>query len=323
MGDVKGSIPDLSIVMLAKNERVNLEKSLDVVLSQIIDKSFEVIIIDSGSTDGSVELVESKMASCRNLHLYQISPEEFHHARTRNFGAGLAKAPIICFLGGDAVPEGFGWLEALSRPLFENFDVHAVYGRQIPREYVDFVNRVRLTFVYPETGMIKCKGKTEDPNDLYFFSSVNCAINRAGMKEPLFDEVLPVGEDLSLSVKIINSGKSIVYEPVASVIHSHNYSSLDIMRRYYDTAIVCRYTGIHDGSSQRLSKKGIRFLAHAFNLLKGRGLAEWFCFGGFLCCAFIGTKLGKRSELLPGFLARQLSVYDTSFVTQARINLRK
>ena len=307
--------PDISIVMLAKNERVNLEKSIDVVLSQMIDKTYELIVVDSGSADGSIEFIESEMLRFPNLHLHQILPEEFHHARTRNFGAGLAKAPIVCFLGGDAIPEHDRWLETLTRPLFENFDVQAVYGRQIPREDADFVNKVRMTFVYPETGMIKHKDQTSDPNDLYFFSSVNCAINRACVEEPLFDDCLPVGEDLSLSVKIINSGKSIAYEPDASVIHSHNYSPFDILRRYYDTAIICRFTGIHNKGAQRLAKKGMKFLAHALSLLKGRGVKDWIHFGIFLCCAFIGTKLGQWSERLPSSLARRLSVYDTSVVS--------
>ena len=313
MGAEGATAPDISIVMLVKNECVHLQTSLDIVFGQEIPLSYEVIIIDSGSTDGSVELVKKKMQATDNLRLHQIQPHEFHHARTRNLGVTLARAPIICFLGGDAIPNGPTWLRTLTQPVLgdSNVDIYASYGQQLPRSDANFVNYVRMTYVYPARGFLQKKGMLSDPNDLYFFSSVNCCINRMKFEEPLFNEELPVGEELSLSVRIINSGGAIVYEPTAKVIHSHNYSALDILRRYFDTAIICRNTGIHTETSKGLMRKGMGFLTHAMPLLRQRGPADWFRFFVFFTSASLGAKLGQWSNFLPRAVKHRLTIYGT------------
>ncbi len=68
---------DISIVILAKNEEKNIRECLSKVFEQRISFSYEVIVIDSGSKDKTVEI-----ASTFPIRLIKIKPEEFGHGRT-------------------------------------------------------------------------------------------------------------------------------------------------------------------------------------------------------------------------------------------------
>ena len=75
-GDVK-----VSVVIPTKNAGPQLRSVLDAVINQQTDWPFEVLVIDSGSTDGTVDLV--KLYS--SVRLIEISASEFEHSKTRNF----------------------------------------------------------------------------------------------------------------------------------------------------------------------------------------------------------------------------------------------
>src|SRR5215469_2378362 len=117
----------LSVLLLTRNGLRDLERVLPALYSQRSTASFEVIAVDSGSTDGTVEFLRRIP-----VRLRQISPETFHHARTRNLAASLATGEILIFLSQDAMPASDLWLSKM----ISNFDdpkVGAVYGRQLPR----------------------------------------------------------------------------------------------------------------------------------------------------------------------------------------------
>ena len=118
---------ELSVLLLTKNGGRDLERLLSALYSQKGIASFEVIAVDSGSTDGTLDLLR-----CFPVRLEQIPPEAFHHARTRNFAAGLARGGFLILLTQDAIPASEVWLNTM----ISNFDdpkVGAVYGRQLPK----------------------------------------------------------------------------------------------------------------------------------------------------------------------------------------------
>ena len=99
---------DCSISILTKNEGPNIGPCLEAVFSQKDVGEFEVLLVDSGSTDATVQI-----ASQFPIRIEQIRPEEFHHARTRNFAANLGTGRIIVNLSGDALPASDFWLKEL------------------------------------------------------------------------------------------------------------------------------------------------------------------------------------------------------------------
>jgi len=251
---------EVSIIMLTKNGRPDLERLLPTVVAQASKVSGELIAVDSGSSDGTLELLR-----CFPVGIAQIPPEDFHHARTRNFAAGLAQGRTLVFLSQDAIPTAENWLESLIANLNDP-KVGAVYGRQIPKSDSSLERRHALDAVYGERRLVK------DPahrNGLgfrfYHFSDVNAAIRRSVWEKTQFPEELKVFEDLGIAKRILDSGWKIVYEPKAAVIHSHDHSTLGLFKRYFDIGYTLKLLKIWDAPGTRQS-----LLRDAFKMLKSK-----------------------------------------------------
>src|SRR5512135_356152 len=118
---------DVSILILTKNGGTDFRACLEQVHAQSTTRPSEIIVVDSGSTDGTIEFARSLGARVK-----QIAPEAFHHARTRNLAAGMARGQVLVFLSQDAIPASGRWLEAVVKN-FADPGVGAVYGKQLPR----------------------------------------------------------------------------------------------------------------------------------------------------------------------------------------------
>ena len=93
-----------SIIILTKNAGNRFDNTLKMIFSQDVE-NYEVIIIDSGSNDNTIEIAKRYPS-----RIYEISPDEFHHSKTRNLGVELAKGIFIVFLTADAIPLNDNWL---------------------------------------------------------------------------------------------------------------------------------------------------------------------------------------------------------------------
>ncbi len=297
---------EVSIIVLTKNGRPYLEHLLPTVVAQASKVSGELIAVDSGSSDGTLELLR-----CFPVHIAQILPEDFHHARTRNFAARLAQGGTLVFLSQDAIPAAGSWLESLIAS-FDDPKVGAVYGRQIPKSDSSLERRQALDAVYGERRLVK------DPahrNGLgyrfYHFSDANAAIRRSVWEKTQFPEELRVFEDLGIAKRILDSGWKIVYEPKAAVIHSHDHSTLGLFKRYFDIGYTLKLLKIWDAPGTRKS-----LLRDAFRMLKSKihsrgdspgrspvkdleqDFAKW-----------LGMFLGLNQNCLPLALKRRLSAF--------------
>src|SRR6267143_6548353 len=106
--------PLVSIIMRSFNEAWALKDTLPALQAQEY-RNWELIVIDSGSTDGSVHLI--RKANPR--HFIQIQPKEYNPSRVMNRGMDLAQADYGIFLNADARPEGSGWLRPLVTALLD------------------------------------------------------------------------------------------------------------------------------------------------------------------------------------------------------------
>src|ERR1700733_1646714 len=140
---------EISVLIPAKNEALNIRTCLDAVFSQSSIHPFEVILVDSGSTDGTPEIVSEYPA-----RLYRIAAEDFHHARTRNYLASLALGKYLVYLNADAFPASSAWLDSLISN-FSDSAVGAVYGRHLPKPDCSLERQMVLSTMYPETRVVK------------------------------------------------------------------------------------------------------------------------------------------------------------------------
>jgi len=297
---------ETSILIPTKNGAKDLEACLGSIYSQERVGEFEVIVIDSGSTDATLEIAQRFP-----LRIDRISPEQFHHARTRNYAASLARGAILVFLSQDAIPACRTWLAALLQD-FQDPSVGAVYGRQLPKPESGMERRTALAAMYGETRIVKLPTDGIDLGHKYYhFSNANSAFRRRVWEATRFPEELKVFEDVGIAKRILDSGWSIVYEPEAPVYHSHDFPLDTLLKRYFDIGVVYQRLGIWTSPSRTsLWRVGWRGFQDKLSALFQKGAPSDV---GPSIIKDIGKyaaiQLGRNERLLPRAVKRRLSLY--------------
>jgi len=209
------------------------------LFSQRTAFAYEVLVIDSGSTDGTAELAKRHGAS-----VHRIAPDEFDHGATRNLGASLSAGHYIAFLVQDALPTDDRWLSAMVENLDADETVAGVYGRQIPHPESSPLTRA-LMRDWPTSS----PGRREQFAEAYatlppatrrslsVFDNVSSCIRRSVWEQIPFERTR-FGEDLRWGKAAIEAGHKLVYEPRSAVLHSHERGALYDLRRHYVDALV-------------------------------------------------------------------------------------
>lgn len=213
---------EISIIIPAKNEAENIAHCLDAIYSQETSFSFEIIVIDSGSTDTTLDIIKTYPS----VKLVQINPGEFGHGKTRNLGAEMAKGDYIVFLNADAAPLNSHWLTYLVEPLLENQKLAGVFSRHIPKEDCFLYMMRDLQTSMPDKPILRTKaGKM----DFLLCSTVSAAVPKETWKQFPFDNNIIIAEDQDWAKKVLKKGYAILYEPASMVRHSHNYSPRQLL----------------------------------------------------------------------------------------------
>ena len=229
--------PDVSIVLLTHEAGPNLERVLDAVFTQEKAPPFEVIAIDTASSDGTLE----RLARWP-VRVERIARDEFSHPGTRNRAVRLARGEVVVFLVQDAIPAHPRWLANLVAAL-DDPRVAAAYSRQIPRAGANPIVRRDIERGAPPTRRVTRIDDTEPflveeyrrhPLAFIAFSHVaSCARRRLLLEHPL-DERLPMVEDQEWCRRILEAGWTVVYEPSSVVVHSHEHRLAELYRRQAD-----------------------------------------------------------------------------------------
>jgi rhamnosyltransferase len=297
---------ETSVLVLTKNEASNISLCLEAIFSQEYDREFEVVVVDSGSTDATVEIARGYP-----VRIEQIRPESFHHARTRNFAATLASGNVLVYLAADARPASKKWLQPLVAD-FADPRVGAVYGRHLPKAGSSSERRVALSSLYGDSRIVKSPGdKVMLGYKYYHFSTVNAAIRKSTWEATKFPDDLKVFEDVAIAKRILDSGWTIIYEPEAAVCHSHDYPFRTLFRRYFDIGVVYQRLGIWSKNSRRAVRKdGWRALRKKIgNLPSGEGIV---CTASSILkdvTKFAAIELGRNERVLPRSFKKKLSQF--------------
>lgn len=213
---------DVSIVIPARNEGENIGQCLQAVNKQETPYTFEIIVIDSGSTDNTIDIVNQYPL----VRLVQIEPGEFGHGKTRNLGAEMAKGHYIVFLNADAIPVNADWLNPLIELLTRDKTMAGVFSRHVPKDDC-YLYMVRdLQNAMPGKKILRTyAGKM----DFMLFSTVSAAVSKETWQQFPFDNDIIIAEDQDWAKKVLNNGKTILYEPASMVSHSHNYTPRQLM----------------------------------------------------------------------------------------------
>jgi rhamnosyltransferase len=223
----------VSIVYLTKNGGPLFQKSLEAVFSQQVDFEFEVIAVDSGSTDGTLEFMKSQP-----VQVYSIPPAEFNFGLTRDYGFSLAQGKILVAISQDAIPVGTEWLQNLATP-FADSSIAVVQGMDVLPENGDlfYWDKIRL-FYY--TRDVKKWMKAYDNVGVSFTA---CAIRRNVWAESPLGRV-EMSEDKVFQKKIAEKGHKIARAREAMDYHSHMYDVKSLAKRCENEGLGWRNVGI-------------------------------------------------------------------------------
>lgn len=211
--------PKVSMVIRSYNEAELIERNLKAVMGQKgVEK--EIVIIDSGSTDATVEI-----ASEFPVRIYRIRKKDFSYGRSLNLGTRLARGEIVVCLSAHAIPTNDEWLLKLIEPLKDPF-IGGVHGGELPiDERCGLFERKILMDAYAKQPGIR----TDSP----VFSNANAAIPRELLMQVPFDEKLEWAEDQVWAREVQKIGYKTAYVADAAVHHSHGLT----MRQNFERSI--------------------------------------------------------------------------------------
>ena len=243
----KGKI-DATVFIPTFNGEKYLDNLLSAVESQAFDGNFEILIIDSGSSDASLDIIRSHPA----VRLVEIPSSEFGHGKTRNLAAKLARGANIAYLSHDAIPTDSFWLSNITEPLDPaGLNCVGVVGKHIARANCSPLLKYEIDGVFracgPDGQVTVIDGavsKTDQltPGEL-FYSDVNSATRRDFLLNNISYRDVNYSEDLAFARDLLEAGYRKAYAATAIVEHSNDVTLSEYGKRIFDETLGMRRVG--------------------------------------------------------------------------------
>ena len=206
-----------SIVIRAHNEERRIAQLLDGIAQQTVN-DHEIILVDSGSTDRTLEI-----ASHYPVHVVHIQPEDFTFGYSLNQGIDASHGDLIVIASAHVYPVYPDWLASLLAP-FADPQVALTYGKQRGNSLNKFSEQQIFHHWYPDHSQ---------PHQPYpFCNNANAAIRRSLWESQRYDETLPGLEDLEWAHRSMARGFAISYVAEAEVVHVHEETPSGVYNRY-------------------------------------------------------------------------------------------
>jgi rhamnosyltransferase len=291
MGQGETILVNCSIVIRAYNEEKHIRRLLEGIRQQTI-KDVEIVLVDSGSTDGTVRIGESFAA-----RIVRIPSAEFTFGRSLNLGMQAARGEFIVIASAHVYPVYPDWLESLLRP-FEDDKIALTYGKQRGPETAKFSEQQIYHQWYPDVGKPR--------QETAFCNNANAAIRKSLWEMNPYDETLTGLEDLAWAKWAKEQGYAITYVAEAEIIHIHHETPQGVFNRYRREAMAFKkiYPEAHFNIYDFLRLTSMNILSDLWHAARGGVLWKnmksicWFRF-----MQFHGTRLGYRES---GLLTPQL-----------------
>jgi glycosyltransferase involved in cell wall biosynthesis len=215
----------VSVIIRCFNEEKHIGNLLSSLKNQTL-KNYEVIIVDSGSTDQTVYI--AKQFSPTIVH---ISPDEFTFGYSLNKGCSAAKGDFFVIASAHVLPYHETWLEEMIKP-FHDAKVGVTYGKQIGNHTTKFSEHQVFAQQFPD--------KSNYQQTTPFCNNANAAIRRTIWEQHHYDETLSGLEDVEMGKWVIENDYRLAYNANAAIIHIHEETPGKILNRYKREAIALK-----------------------------------------------------------------------------------
>jgi glycosyltransferase involved in cell wall biosynthesis len=207
-GDRNGPV---GVVIRTLNESEFIGRCLETLQRQRGAFELDLLVVDSGSTDATLEIVRSHGARIVNLPAH-----DFDYSKALNVGIAEVRGELVVSLSAHAIPLDDGWLETITAP-FADARVAGVSSRQVPWPGAPWQEVHRLRHQFGDAASVYSR---ESGDGGVIFSNAASVIRRSVWTEHRF--TLPAAEDLDWAQRVVTAGWAIVYEPRTAVYHSHH-----------------------------------------------------------------------------------------------------
>ncbi len=298
----------ISVVIRTYNESRYLAEVLTAITRQeIFPHKLEIIVVDSGSTDGTVDIARS-----HECHVTSISKEQFTFGRSLNEGCRIASGDLLVFISGHCVPVDGRWLCNLIDPLIKGVSGYS-YGRQIGREG----NKFSESQVYKKYYPIESKL----PQEGYFCNNANAALTRQEWERYRFNEDLTGLEDMFLAKQIIAGGGHVAYVAEAVVYHVHHETWKQIKIRYEREAIALQQI-IPEAHISPIDLVRCVFSSVYLDIRAairhGCAAQSWREIFLFRCCQYWGSFVGNREHRRLSHARKRQYFYPNEHINEKR-----
>lgn len=215
----------VSVIIRSYNEGEHIERLLLGLRAQR-QCPHEIIVVDSGSTDRTVEIAKRYADK-----VVPIDKREFTFGRALNRGIAVATGDICLFPSAHVYPIFDTWVEKMAAP-FADERVVLAYGRQSGGERNKFSEHQIFARWFPSESVLPQRG--------YFCNNANCAIRRSAWENRPYDETLTGLEDLAWAKGAQEAGGWLAYVADAEIVHVHDETWPQVRNRYRREAMAMR-----------------------------------------------------------------------------------
>ncbi|PRD68573.1 hypothetical protein C6P61_10575 [Malikia spinosa] len=224
---------NVSFVIRTYNEEKYIEEVIKKIKAQATNHDIEIIIVDSESTDGTVEI--SRKLGAKIVH---ITKSEWSWGRSLNKGIEASNSDYIAIISGHCILASDQWVETSIHTIQEGYD--AIYGRQIPIKGLDYFEEYELFKWYPDIDLCKLSIKNQTG-----ISNAACFMKREAWNQVKFDEEAQSMEDGIWATTAIKLGLRVGYTSRTCLYHSHPFDAEYTYRKWYSRTLAgLRYADI-------------------------------------------------------------------------------
>jgi rhamnosyltransferase len=298
---------NISIIVPTYNASRHIERLLSRLRSQTLQHP-EIIIIDSSSEDGTIEIAERF-----NVRIFSIPKEQFDHGGTRTRAGMQASGDILVYLTQDALPGNDDAITKLISPFCEDKMIGLTFGRQLPHDDATPYAMHRRSFNYPDHSYMRDIDDKERYGVKAAFCSNSFAAYRRTALEDVgwFKEKLVMGEDIHIAARMLMKGYRLSYVAEAIVYHSHNYTSIQEFKRYFDLGVFFETERWLLTEFGKPEGEGIRSVKSEVTFLLSSGLFHLIPISLIRAGArLVGYRLGLLNKMLPSCIVSRLSMYS-------------